>query len=219
MYFIKLFTSFSTRNLVLLQARNINCWSCGKDTTLVSNLFCSNCKSLQKPDNVDNYFKLMGIDESYDLDEEDLSKKYKQLQRYLHPDKYANRNNMEQEISAKYSSLVNEAYKTLLEPLPRGIYMLKLKGKQIDENLETDPAFLMEIMEKNEEVENAETEAEIMKLNKEIKSIIQDLQKKLSTAFFDGDMKKVMKLLGQMKYYSSIYNQIQNSIRTKGIIR
>lgn len=97
--------------------------------------------------------------------------------------------------------------------------MLKLRGKEIPENTEVDQGFLMKIMEKNEEVENAETEEEIMKLNKENKAMIKDLQKKLSTAFFDGDLKRVTKLLSIMKYYTSIDSQIQAAIRSKGIIR
>ncbi|CAG5047741.1 unnamed protein product [Parnassius apollo] len=202
------------------QFRFVSCWSCGKNiNNLSAHLFCSNCNAVQPPEAKENYFKIMGIHETYDLDENDLAKKFKELQKQLHPDKFANKNKEEQEISEIYSSLVNEAYKTLLEPLSRGIYMLHLRGKEIPENTEIDQQFLMMIMEKNEEVENAETEEEIMKLNKENKAIIKELQKKLSKAFFDGDLKIVTKLLSQMKYYTSIDNQIQTVIRNKGIIR
>lgn len=97
--------------------------------------------------------------------------------------------------------------------------MLRLRGKDIPENTEVDQQFLMEIMEKNEEVESAESEEEIMALNKENKAKIKKLQKQVSTAFFEGDLKRVIKLLGIMKYYTSIDNQIQTSIRSKGIIR
>lgn len=182
-------------------------------------MFCGHCNAIQHPMKGENYFKLMGVSESYDLDENVLAKKYKELQRYLHPDKFASRAKQEQEISERYSSLVNEAYKTLLEPLTRGIYMLRLRGKDIPENTEVDQQFLMEIMEKNEEVESAESEEEIMALNKENKAKIKKLQKQVSTAFFEGDLKRVIKLLGIMKYYTSIDNQIQTSIRSKGIIR
>ncbi|XP_011552817.3 iron-sulfur cluster co-chaperone protein HscB [Plutella xylostella] len=200
--------------------RFISCWSCGKDApTLVSNLFCPNCKSLQKPNKSDNYFKVIGVQETYNLDPNVLAKRYKELQKFLHPDKFANRDSKELEVSEEYSSLVNEAYNTLLEPLARGIYMLRLKGQEIPEQTDHDPEFLMEIMEINEAVESAETEADIMKLNKENKSVIESLQKQLSSSFSDGDMKQVTKLLARLKYYTSIENQIQGAIRSKGIIR
>lgn len=97
--------------------------------------------------------------------------------------------------------------------------MLKLRGKEISENTEVGQEFLMKIMEKNEEVENAETKEEILKLNKENRTIINDLQKQLSKAFYEGDLKRVQKLLSHMKYYTSIDNQIQALIRNKGIIQ
>ncbi|KAL0818336.1 hypothetical protein ABMA28_008815 [Loxostege sticticalis] len=209
----------TVRSPLLHHLRQLSCWSCGKEVKLVSNLFCASCNALQQPSKQDNYFKILGVKETYDQDETELAKRYKDLQKYLHPDKFATRDKKEQEISEIYSSLVNEAYNTLLEPLARGIYMLKLRGKEIPENTEVDQGFLMKIMEKNEEVENAETEEEIMKLNKENKAMIKDLQKKLSTAFFDGDLKRVTKLLSIMKYYTSIDSQIQAAIRSKGIIR
>ncbi|CAG9104922.1 unnamed protein product [Plutella xylostella] len=94
--------------------------------------------------------------------------------------------------------------------------MLRLKGQEIPEQTDHDPEFLMEIMEINEAVESAETEADIMKLNKENKSVIESLQTQLSSAFSDGDMKQVTKLLARLKYYTSIENQIQGAIRSKG---
>lgn len=97
--------------------------------------------------------------------------------------------------------------------------MLSLRGKEIPEKTEVDQEFLMQIMEKNEEVENAETPEEIIKLNKENKAHIKSLRKEVSEAFFKGDLKMVIKLLGVMKYYTSIDNQIQEAIRDKGIIR
>ncbi|OWR55123.1 iron-sulfur cluster co-chaperone protein HscB [Danaus plexippus] len=200
--------------------KTYTCWSCKQNVTnLISNLFCSNCKVLQRPEKLDNYFQVLGVKETYDLNDSDLARNYKDLQKHLHPDKYANRIKEEQEISAQYSSLVNDAYKTLLEPLSRGIYMLKLRGKEISENTEVGQEFLMKIMEKNEEVENAETKEEILKLNKENRTIINDLQKQLSKAFYEGDLKRVQKLLSHMKYYTSIDNQIQALIRNKGIIQ
>lgn len=58
-------------------------------------------------------------------------------------------------ISEEYSALVNKAYSTLINPLERGLYMLKLSGFSIEEDTkEMDKTFLIEIMERNEEIEN-----------------------------------------------------------------
>lgn len=62
----------------------------------------------------------------------------------------------EKDLSESLSSLVNKAYSTLLNPLDRGIYMLKLHNVSIpEETTSLGPEFLMEIMELNEEIEEA----------------------------------------------------------------
>lgn len=63
------------------------------------------------------------------------------------------RNETEQNFSAAISSFVNKAYKTLLTPIKRAEYMLELRGITIPEDNSTlDKEFLLEIMERNEEV-------------------------------------------------------------------
>lgn len=85
-------TNHNTKMLLLRQLRFLSCWSCEKDAKiLVLNLFCPNCKVLQRPDKNKNYFNIMGVKETYDLDEDDLARKFKELQKFLHPDKFANR--------------------------------------------------------------------------------------------------------------------------------
>ncbi|RXM95433.1 Iron-sulfur cluster co-chaperone protein HscB, mitochondrial, partial [Acipenser ruthenus] len=68
----------------------------------------------------------------------------------------------EQELSEKQSALVNEAYRTLLGPLSRGLYMLKLQGLQLEEDTHfaMEPQFLNEIMEINESLAATQTEEE-----------------------------------------------------------
>lgn len=56
-------------------------------------------------------------------------------------------------MSADWSSLINKAYKTLLAPIDRAVYMLELRGVKIPEdNTAVDKEFLFEMMERNEEV-------------------------------------------------------------------
>lgn len=64
------------------------CWNCNESN---GQLFCEKCKVLQKPDKAKNYFEIIDLREAYDLDEVGLAKKFKDLQRQLHPDKFSNR--------------------------------------------------------------------------------------------------------------------------------
>lgn len=111
----KLFNHYK-RLIFLRQTRFVSCWSCGKDANkLVSNLFCPNCKMLQSPNRDINYFNIMGVQETYDLDENDLAKKFKELQKFLHPDKFANRSVLHfiNEIILLYHQLLKDYQRDL----------------------------------------------------------------------------------------------------------
>lgn len=83
----------------------------------------------------------------------DLTTKFRNFQSQIHPDKFSGKSDEEQNLSSEWSSLINKAYKTLQSPLERGEYLLRLHGVTLPEdNTISDPEFLMEMMEKNEEV-------------------------------------------------------------------
>lgn len=65
------------------------CWNC--DYMYKSELFCSKCKVLlEMPQNL-NYFDIMGIKKDYNVVNEEIHKKYRELQKMLHPDKFGNK--------------------------------------------------------------------------------------------------------------------------------
>jgi molecular chaperone HscB len=82
----------------------------------------------------------------------------------------------EQEISEQYSALVSNAYSVLLQPLARGLYMLHLHGISLEEeSTETDPQFLAEIMETNEELAMAQYPDDVRRLENANKSVMDKL--------------------------------------------
>lgn len=65
------------------------CWNC--DYIYKSELFCSKCKVLQNlPQNL-NYFEIIGIKKDYNVTNEEIHRKYRELQKMLHPDKFGNK--------------------------------------------------------------------------------------------------------------------------------
>jgi molecular chaperone HscB len=99
-----------------------------------------------------NYFELFGLPVGFDLDAGELSQRYRELQRRIHPDKYAAGSDAERRASMQLTTLVNEAYQTLRDPVRRARYLLSLGGVESGEDTDTamDPAFLMEQMELRE---------------------------------------------------------------------
>ncbi len=99
-----------------------------------------------------NFFELFGIPVSFEVDTQQLSERYRDLQRTVHPDKYANASDRERRLAVEKAALINEAYQTLKSPMNRARYMLELRGVDFDSERDThlDPMFLMEQMELRE---------------------------------------------------------------------
>ncbi|KAF3426998.1 hypothetical protein E2986_08792 [Frieseomelitta varia] len=194
------------------------CWNC--NFVYKSDLFCSKCKVLQEPPENLTYFDIIGISRSYDVKITEIQKKYKELQKLLHPDKYSTKSEKEKQLSENLSSLVNKAYTTLIHPLKRGLYMLKLNGITISEETDSlNAEFLMKIMEKNEEIEEATNNVEkIKKLVQDNEIILNNLAKKIADAFRQEDIEKAKSFLVQMKYYDSINNRLKKLKHDLGII-
>jgi molecular chaperone HscB len=96
---------------------------------------------------------LLRIDRHHQIDANELAKNFRDVQNQIHPDKFSGKSKEEQKLSAEWSSLINKAYTIIQNPLKRGMYLLKSEGMTIpEENTITDTEFLMEMLERNEEV-------------------------------------------------------------------
>ena len=102
-----------------------------------------------------DHFELFGLPVAFELDRSTLDARYRELQRQVHPDRYASASDQERRISMQQAARLNEAYQVLKDPLLRGRYLLELRGLRLDDQQQSlrDTAFLMEQMELREELE------------------------------------------------------------------
>ncbi|XP_075687135.1 iron-sulfur cluster co-chaperone protein HscB isoform X2 [Rhinoderma darwinii] len=154
------FTSHPLRNLCA--STGTLCWNC-QSAVSSTELFCPSCSSLQPPNESKDFFQILNCERTFIIDVQELQRKYRNLQRLLHPDYFSQKSQQERNISEKQSSLVNKAYSTLLSPLGRGIYLLSLHGITITEGTGcgVDAPFMFEVFEINEKLNDMRTEAEI----------------------------------------------------------
>ncbi|MBZ5679702.1 MAG: Fe-S protein assembly co-chaperone HscB [Acidobacteriia bacterium] len=94
--------------------------------------FCGACGKVQPPAPVD-YFSFFGLPPKLNLDVATLEKEFYELSRKLHPDLNARAGSKEQEWSLEQSSRLNDAYRTLKDPIKRTQYLLHLEGVQLEE--------------------------------------------------------------------------------------
>jgi molecular chaperone HscB len=116
---------------VLDSAVPVACWSCAvahNDATL----FCPHCSKIQPPPGGD-YFSVFGMTPRLDLDLGALEHEFHRLSRRLHPDRFARALENEKQWSLADTALLNDAYRTLKDPIHRTEYLLKLHGAEIGE--------------------------------------------------------------------------------------
>jgi molecular chaperone HscB len=106
-----------------------SCWSCG---SMRAAHFCESCGKVQPPVPVD-YFSFFGLPLKLALDVKALEKSFYELSRKLHPDLNARTGTQEQEWSLEQSSLLNDGYRTLRDPIKRTEYLLRLEGVDLEE--------------------------------------------------------------------------------------
>jgi len=139
-----------------------------------------------------NYFDLFGMPVGFLLDGGELADRYRELQKVVHPDRYAAAGQQSQRLSLQGATLVNEAYATLKDPLKRAQYLLGLKGIDVANGNHTlnDPAFLMEQMELREGLaevrDSADPQARLDQLLREISSMIRTQVAQLAVQFEDA---------------------------------
>jgi molecular chaperone HscB len=107
------------------------CWSCSGALGEM-NLFCPHCGKIQ-PATAGDFFQVFGLRRAFQIDLELLEREFYRLSRKLHPDRFARASEQEREWSLAGTALLNDAYRTLKDPLARTEYLLKLEGAKIGE--------------------------------------------------------------------------------------
>ncbi|ARD22870.1 MULTISPECIES: co-chaperone HscB [Shewanella] len=129
-----------------------------------------------------NYFELFQITPSFDIDTANLAERYRELQRAVHPDKFASESEQQKLLSVQRTAQVNDGYQTLKNPLKRAEHMLSLRGVDISHETTTvkDTAFLMQQMEWREALEDIKDSQQADDLIEDLYQSFADYEKTLS---------------------------------------
>jgi len=163
------------------------CLSCGKPTA--SQLACGGCGVATSPPPLDgktgeageaDYFSLFGLPRRLALDPRDLAERYYALSRRFHPDLWQDRPLAEQQASVRATALVNNAYRTLKDPVRRGLYWLSLHGESLGRDNERVPpelaSLVFEVQEKLEELRDGRAGNDGAAAEREVRAIRDDLR-------------------------------------------
>src|SRR2546421_380750 len=123
-----------------------------------------------------SHFELFGLPPAFTLDEEKLERSYREIQSQVHPDRFAHAGDAERRASLQWTTRVNEAYRTLKDPLQRARHLLELRG--VDVAFETNTAmpadFLVQQMALRESLEEAVEAKDAASLDSLRKGLVEE---------------------------------------------
>jgi molecular chaperone HscB len=126
------------------------CVYCG--AALEGSHFCARCLKIQPIAPGTDYFSFFGLPRRLTVDRPALEKTFYALSRRFHPDYFTNAGAAEQQASIDRSSMLNDAYRALREPVERARYLLTLEGYKEAEK-KAPPELLEEVFELNMQIE------------------------------------------------------------------
>ncbi len=115
-----------------------------------------------------NYFSFFDLPLKLEVDVLSLEKQFYALSRKLHPDRFASRPVAEQEAALAQSSLLNDAYRTLKDPILRTQYLLKLEGVELEEQSKAATDAARATGQQKKQVVPAELLEEVFELNMQL---------------------------------------------------
>ena len=149
------------------------CWSCEKNAG--EEALCSGCGAIQPANLAATHFAVLGVPEGYAVDVAALEKRYRELSRQVHPDRFARADARARRASMERSVQLNDAWKTLRDPVKRAEYLLSLAGLEVGgeegttrttagggrERVPVPQELLVEVMELREGLLDARAEGDL----------------------------------------------------------
>lgn len=163
-----------------------------------------------------NYFEVFSLPSQFDIPQSQLVSRYRDLQKQLHPDKFAAASDAERRWSMQASSFVNEGYQTLAGDLSRAIYILQINEVSIDEETDTQmaPEFLMEQMELRESLEEAQFSSDppatLNGIRKELRSQVGSQMTAFTDAAAQSDWSEARTITRQWQFLDKLLREVKS---------
>jgi len=161
-----------------------------------------------------SHFELFGLPIAFGLDQEALEKAYREIQAQVHPDRFAHAGDAERRASLQWTTRVNEAYRTLKDPVQRGRHLLELHGVDVafETNTQMPTDFLMRQLELREELEAATGKKDPSRLDRlraDLSLSKRELEKQIAAAI-DGrkDYTGAAGLVRKLMFLDRLYGEI-----------
>lgn len=201
----------------------MKCWNCEKDTG--GRPFCPHCGKIAARPATATHFDVFGLPAAYDVDLPALEKQFRDLSLQLHPDRFAQADARERRLSLEQTTALNEAYKTLKDPVRRAFYLLKLNGVDLDREdagaqKDMPLEFLEEVLDLREALDVAMEAKDVARAQAMAEDVTARRKQALAEATeqlraLQGSpgepaaVKKASHALGRVRYFTRFLEQVE----------
>jgi molecular chaperone HscB len=173
-----------------------------------------------------NYYEIFGLDRTLTVDNGDLQKRFYELSRQYHPDRSRSKNPAEQQAVLDQSSLLNDAYRVLRDPVQRAEYVLKQEGFDIGEQRSKDvpPELLEEVFELNmvlEELRSGDDSArpqleeareKFLGMRNQVDGELPGLFAKYDASKDRAALSEIRAVLNRRRYIRNLVNEVEKEL-------
>jgi molecular chaperone HscB len=149
-----------------------------------------------------DHFARLGLPAALDLELTQLDRAYFARQRQWHPDRFVGRPADERARASIEAAALNDAYRTLKDPVDRAVYLATLKGVELPGDGKTidDPDLLMEALETREALHEAGTVGEVEMLAGQARKDVEAALTGLASLLLQDDKPAIRKTLLRLRY-------------------
>ena len=173
-----------------------------------------------------NYYDFFGLEHRLHLDLKDLEKRFYALSREHHPDRFSLKGREEQQHALDATAILNDAYRTLRDPLARAEYLLKENGFDIGEqgSKNVPPELLEEVFELNmalEELRGGDDAARpaLEDARNKFLGMRDRIDSELAAKFTEYDQKldrnvlsEIRGMLNRRRYIRNLVNEVEKEL-------
>jgi molecular chaperone HscB len=161
-----------------------------------------------------SHFELFGLPAAFAVEADALERSYRDIQSKVHPDRFAHAGDAERRASLQWTTRVNEAYRTLKDPVQRAKHLLELHGVDVafETNTAMPPEFLMQQMELRETLEEAKEASSLDALRADLRKQTKELEKAIAEAIdAKKDYRAASDLVRKLQFLDRLDEEIDSA--------
>jgi molecular chaperone HscB len=202
------------------------CWSCEREGG--AGPLCAACGAVLPAEEAQDRFAVLGVPRKFSVDLEAAEGNFKKLSRQVHPDRFATADPRARKAALSRTVQLNEAWRTLKDPMRRAEYLLELAGFGLKgddrkpanpdatatKQVTAPPMLLMEILELREELADAQragNAAKVHAMAEGMRARHADTMAALATALDQpgsANLEEAARLMVGLRYFQRFLDEI-----------